>query len=98
MTARDRKIVEVAGASVIITIHFQDRWEERVGGRLEIPFDELVRTFMSKPEAEYRTRIPNGACVILYKDICALSLITVVVGPYRGTMPWTPLASTWRNG
>ena len=97
MTDRDRKIVEVAGVAVIITLHFQDRWEERVGGRLDLPLNDLVNTFMVKPEREYRTRIPNGACVILNRGACSLSLITVIVGVYNGTLPWTPLASMWEK-
>jgi hypothetical protein len=80
---------------VVITIHFQERWAERVGTRLILPIDRLVRTFKAQACGEYRTRcnsVESKPCLVVSREPYALRLITVITGAFLGTIPpWIPM-------
>jgi hypothetical protein len=89
-----RLCADVQGLTVVITIHFQDRWDERIGEPLVLPVDRVVTTFKRLECGEYRTRLvlhPKKPCLVIGLEPTSLSFITVVLGPYNGSLCWIPL-------
>ena len=73
------------GVPVVITQHFQKRWEQRIGGRIFLPLAEIARELRDMNTGTYRVLLERSdAWAIVERDGTELRFLTVVNAPYSG--------------
>lgn len=73
------------GVPVVITRHFQMRWEQRIGGRIFLPLAEIARELRDMDTGTYRVMLErSNAWAIVSRECTELRFLTVVNTPYNG--------------